>query len=256
MDDSQPEVLLERRDGVVIITLNRPHRRNAVSAALCARLHDHLVEVSSSTAQVVVLKGAGSDFCVGADLDADPNGGATATASRSKAYDIPALLHRMPQVTIAAIDGGCAGAGLGWACACDFRFASSRARFSTAFLMVGASGDMALAWSLTKLVGGARARELMFFPEKFGGQDALALGIVSRLFDAEQLFDEAMVAAVALASAPAQTLRAMKANMISAEELSLEAYVDIETTRHLELAASLRESFAAFRAAKKHKPPA
>jgi len=177
-----------------------------------------------------------------------PQGGKTlAPGERSAAYDIPALLYRLPQVTIASIDGGCAGAGLGWACACDFRFASARARFSTAFLSVGASGDMALAWSLVRLLGGARARELMFFPDKFGADDALRSGLISRIFEADDLARETLAAAGVLAARSGPALRMMKANMASAESLPLEAYIDVETSRHLQLSEALKESFAALR---------
>jgi 2-(1,2-epoxy-1,2-dihydrophenyl)acetyl-CoA isomerase len=79
----------------------------------------------------------------------------------------------MPQVTIAAINGMCAGAGLGWANACDFRFAADGAIFSTAFLNVASAGDMGGPWTLPRIVGAAKARELYFLPEKFGAAEAL-----------------------------------------------------------------------------------
>ena len=76
------------------------------------------------------------------------------------------LLHEMPQVTIAAINGACAGAGLGWACACDLRYAVADAKFNTAFLDVAVAGDMGLPWTLPRIVGAGRARELSLLPRK------------------------------------------------------------------------------------------
>ena len=246
-------VLVEQRDGVAIVTLNRPERRNGLSAGLCNALHASLVEIAETPARVLVLRGAGRDFCVGADLSAaaaEETGGAP-PARISKAYAIPELLHSMPQVTIASIDGGCAGAGLGWASACDFRFASNRAKFATAFIKVGASGDMGLAWSLMRLVGAARARELLYFSEKFDAAQALNWGLVTRMFEPETLFENTLDAARILAGYSAEALKTMKANILSAEDLAMRPYVEVETARHLHLATGpgLREGFAAFRAA-------
>jgi 2-(1,2-epoxy-1,2-dihydrophenyl)acetyl-CoA isomerase len=138
----------ERQDALAIVTLNRPERRNGVTLGLCLGLYDALAEIAASDARVVVLRGAGNDFCVGADMG---GAGADEDTSRPSGFDdqgpiyqASLLLHTMPQVTIAAIDGGCAGAGMGWASACDFRFGTAEARLSTAFLNVAASGDMGL----------------------------------------------------------------------------------------------------------------
>ena len=141
---AEQPVLMERRGALAVVTLNRPERRNGVTVAMCAQLHEVLLALASADARVIVLRGAGSDFSVGADLGGSPGGPAAPTLERlADVYHAATLLHTMPQVTIAAVDGGCAGAAMGWACACDLRFASDRARFSTAFLRLGVSGDMA-----------------------------------------------------------------------------------------------------------------
>ena len=200
---------------------------------------------------MLVLRGAGDDFCVGADLG--PDGGAVdATLERlGPVYHSATLLHTMPQVTIAAVDGGCAGGAMGWACACDFRFATPRARFATAFLKVGVSGDMGLVWSLPRVVGGARARELLFFGEKLTGDDALRLGLVTRLFPPEQLHDEVMTLAAELGGRRPFALRMMKANVVSAETLDLADYIEVESARHIHLTGgrSVKESLEASRSA-------
>lgn len=235
MSTNVPSVLVERREAIAIVTLNRPGRRNGVTVEMCERLHEELRALATEDARVVVLRGAGDDFSVGADLGAGAEAtGAPKLAQISHLYHASTVLHTMPQVTIAAIDGGCAGAAMGWACACDFRFASDRARFSTAFLNVGVSGDMGLAWSLLRLVGGARARELLLFPEKLAAAQALEFGLVTRLFCVDALHAAVIELAGQLAGRNPVALRMMKANLVSAEVLGLRDFIEIESARHLQ----------------------
>ena len=246
-------VLVEHRDAIAVVTLSRPERRNGVTIELCEQLHDRLEGVSRSDARVVVLRGAGEHFSVGADLGGEAGSEGPVTLERLGAvYHAATLLHGMPQVSIAAIDGACAGAALGWACACDFRFASTRARLNTAFLQVGVSGDMGLPWTLPRLVGAARARELLLLPEKFGAESALEWGLVTRLFEPADLHDEVMALAERLAASHPFPLRMLKANLLSAESSGLSDYIEIESARHLHVAASpsLDEGIAAFRASR------
>lgn len=228
------EVLVERREAVAIVTLNRPARRNGVTVAMCGALYRAVQQVAASDARVLILRGAGNDFCVGADIVAGGSDSPPQTLEDlGLIHHASTLLHTMPQVTIAAIDGGCAGAGMGWAAACDFRFSSTRARFSTAFLAVGVSGDMGLAWFLERIVGGARARELLFFPEKIDAARALELGLVTRLFAPEALHGEVEALAEQLCAREPFALRMMKANCLSAEELAIGEFIDIETARQV-----------------------
>jgi 2-(1,2-epoxy-1,2-dihydrophenyl)acetyl-CoA isomerase len=244
-------VLVEAEDGVAVVTLNRPERRNGLAEDMLERLHATLTRIAADgEIAVVVLRGAGADFCVGADIKAFPDGVAGKTDFRKVAplYHVSTLLHEMPQPTIAAIDGGCAGAGLGWACACDFRFASDRAVFSTAFLKVGVAGDMGTAWSLSRVVGPARARELMYFPEKFGPAEAERIGLVTRIFPAARLHDETLRLARELAARPRFALQVMKENFLSAERLDVADYIEIEGARHSHVVVSdgATEGFRAF----------
>jgi 2-(1,2-epoxy-1,2-dihydrophenyl)acetyl-CoA isomerase len=248
MTDSEQPVLVEQRGAVSIVTLNRPDRRNGVTTAMCEQLYEELVPLATSESRVIVLRGAGNDFSVGADLAGGGSDGHPTLEQLGPVYHASTLLHSMPQITIAAIDGGCAGAAMGWACACDFRFASERARLATAFLKVGVSGDMGLVWSLVRIVGGARARELLFFSEKLTAGDALELGLVTRVFPAETLHDEVLALAEQLAGHHPFPLRMMKANVLSAERMDIEEYIEVESARHLHVTASpsLREGIEAF----------
>lgn len=248
-------VLVERRDAVTVITLNRPERRNGIAVELCREFYRVVQEVAASDARVVVLRGAGNDFCVGADIGAgaesrDGGRSSPVTAEQlGRVHHAATVLHTMPQVTIAAIDGGCAGAGLGWATACDFRFASLEARFNTAFLSVGVSSDMGPPWFLERIVGGARAREMLFFPTKLTGEEALKIDLVTRLFPRETLHDEVLDLAEELAAREPFALRMMKANVLSAEELAIGDFIDVETARQLhttnrpDLAARMTEAY-------------
>lgn len=235
-------VLVERQGAIAVVTLNRPERRNGVTVEMCGAIYEATQAVAASDARVVVLRGAGTDFCVGADILGGSGGGGSGGSGPTLEdlgliHHAATLLHTMPQVTIAAIDGGCAGAGMGYAAACDFRFATAEARFSTAFLNVGVSGDMGLAWSLDRIVGGARARELLFFPEKLTGAQALELGLVTRLFARDSLHGEVLALAEQLCARERFALRMMKANCLSAEHLPIADFIDIETARQVHCTA-------------------
>lgn len=238
-------VLVEYDGPIATITLNRPERRNAVTVEMCHRVYEAAREVADSEARVVILRGAGNDFSVGADL---AGGGGEGHAPPTyeelgMLHHAGTVLHTMPQVSIAAIDGGCAGAAFGWAAACDFRFATPEARLNTAVLAVGVPGDMGMGWTLTQMLGGARARELMFFPGKITGEEALDMGLVTRLYPRESFHDEVRAAADQLCAREPFALKMLKANMVSAEKLTLEDFIHVESARQIH--CSNRPDFAA-----------
>jgi 2-(1,2-epoxy-1,2-dihydrophenyl)acetyl-CoA isomerase len=158
------------------------------------------------------------------------------------------ILHEAQVVTVAAIRGACAGAGLGFAAACDLRIADATARFNTAFLDVGLSGDMGGPWLLPRILGAARARELYFLPGKFDAAHALAIGLISRLIEPEAFEAELATLIDRLAAAAPLALKTMKANFVEAERLGFSDYIALETQRHTGLGASedSREAFTAF----------
>jgi len=157
-------IVYEKSGPVARLTMNRPDRLNGMTNRMLVETREAVAAAAEDrTLRVLVLTGAGKSFCPGADISqvasAAPDAPLTADDFR-----VPILLHNMPAVTIAAINGACAGAGLGGALACDFRFAGEAARFNVAFLDVGDAGDMGGPWSLSRIVGPARARELYFCP--------------------------------------------------------------------------------------------
>lgn len=242
-------VRVEIAGPIATVTLNRPERRNAMNLAMVAELHGVLAGLAPRRdVAVVILTGADGHFCVGADIGGTTTGREPLShRDLAPTYHSTTLLHEMPQVTIAAIDGGCAGAGLAWAAACDLRFASDRARFSTAFLNVGVAGDMGAAWVIERAVGPARARELFLFPDKFGSEDALRFDLVTRVFPAGSLEQEVAALARQLAGKSHYALQTIKANFAATQRLSLADFIELEGARHMHLIGG-PESAAAFAA--------
>ena len=114
----------------------------------------------------------------------------------AREFEVTTLLHEIPAVTVAAINGACAGAGMGWALACDLRVMAASAKLNTAFLDVAVAGDMAIPWSLPRIVGAARARDLSFFPRRIEADEAERIGLVARVFADDTFRDDAEVAPV------------------------------------------------------------
>jgi 2-(1,2-epoxy-1,2-dihydrophenyl)acetyl-CoA isomerase len=242
------ETILVDKDGpVATITMNRPDRMNGMTNLMLVETGDALASVAEDRdIRVVVITGAGRAFCPGADLNRVASGEPEVRLTPED-FRVPVLLHQMPAVTIAAINGACAGAGLGWACACDFRIAARSARFNTAFLDVGVAGDMGGPWTLSRLVGAAKARELYFLPDKFGAEEAHRIGLVNGVVDDEDLSAEVERLVGRLVAAAPLALRALKANFVDAERVDFPAFVALETERHLRMFTTqdTKEAFAA-----------
>ena len=244
----------ERTDHTATVTLNRPEQRNSITGEMMGELYEVLSAAPKDEGlRVLVIRGAGRDFCPGADVKAY-NSGAGGRATSIEDFNVTVMLHEMPAVTIAAIKGACAGAGMGWACACDFRFADASARFNTAFLNVGVAGDMGMPWTLPRLVGAAKARELFMLAEKFDGAEALRLGLITRLFAAETYEEELAAIVDRLAGSAPLALKTLKGNFMAGEQLGFADYIRFEAERHGKLFASrdTKEAFAAY--VEKRKP--
>lgn len=251
-------LIVDRAGAAATVKFNRPGKRNSIGGPMMKELHAALRDLAADPeVRVLVLRGEGEDFCPGADVkhyggaDAQP---ARAGWSGTDEFNITVLLHEMPAVTIAAVKGACAGAGFGWACACDLRVAADTARFNSAFLDVGVAGDMGGPWTLPRLVGAAKARELYFLPGKFDAAEAQRIGLVSRV-SANADF-EADVAALVhrLTGAAPLALKTMKANFVAAEKIGFADYIALEAEKHVRLFQSedTTEAFKAF--VEKRKP--
>lgn len=235
-EDPMPAQVVASTDGgVAVVTLRNTERRNAVSVRLLHDLEATLTALEQDREiRVIVLTGSGDAFCVGADLAAAPelrslrgDSAEADTARLHAANSVVSHLYRMPQVTVAAINGACAGAGLSLALAADLRVASASAVFNTAFLSAGLPGDFGGIWFLTRMLGSARARELFLLPGKFGAAEAARIGLVTRVGD----FDEAAALARRLAAAAPLAVRAMKQNLHAAAVSPLPDYLQAEADR-------------------------
>lgn len=247
-------ILYQAEDRVATLTLNRPEHLNGVTNRMMRELHDALSRAAlDESTLVLVLTGAGRGFCPGADLRHYSSGEADEALLREY-FNLTALLHELPKVTIAAINGACAGAGLSWAAACDLRYAAVSANFNSAFLGVAMSGDMAGPWTLPRILGAARAKELYFMPGKFSAAEAERIGLVSRVFPDETFRSEIDGIAERIAASAPLALKAMKANFLTAEQTSLREYIAIETERHTRCGAT-EDSREAFRAFLEKRPP-
>lgn len=243
-------IIYEREGGVARLTLNRPESRNGMTNRMLRETYDALTAASEdSQVKVLVLTGAGDSFCPGADLKHYTSGDTADDDQNrnSKHFQVPVLLHEMPAVTVAAINGACAGAGLGWAAGCDIRVASRSAMLNTAFLNVAVAGDMGLPWSLPRIVGAAKARELSFFPEKFSAEEAERIGLVSRVWDDDVFRDEVEALVQRLANSAPLALNTLKSHYVAAERMTMSDFIDLETERHRNIFNS-RDTKEAFRA--------
>ena len=241
-------ILCEVEGTLATVTMNRPESLNGITNTMMRELYECLGDLArDNDTRVVVFTGAGRGFCPGVDLKASTSGAKREPNSREY-FHITTLLHEMPKVTIAAVNGACAGAGFGWACACDLRYAAERAMFNSAFLGVAISGDMAGPWLLPRIVGATKARELFFMSQKFDAAEAERIGLVLKTFPQDTFHDEVRAIALRLSKSAPLAIGEMKRNFINAENMPLKDYIELETERHSRTGASndSREAFRAF----------
>lgn len=210
-------LLVERTDGVVTLTLNRPESMNSLNVALKEALRDTLAELTGDrSCRAVVLAGAGKAFCVGQDLrehaqtlearSTDP-----LETVRFHYNPIAARLGNLPKPVVAAVRGMAAGAGASLALLADFRVGGPGTAFLMAFAKVGLAGDTGVSWSLPRLVGHARAVELLMLAEPVPARQAQELGLLNRLTeDDDQVLPVAQELAARLAAGPTVAYGAIK----------------------------------------------
>lgn len=259
IDTGTAELLCEVRERVAVITLNRPEARNALSDRLTPALRTMIrVCGEDSSVGALLVTGAGTAFCSGGDvkgMGANSNPAKAAMSLDERVADLQerqrlltGALVAVRKPTIAALPGPAAGAGLAIAMACDIRIAAESAFLTTGYVRVALSGDYGIAWLLTRLVGTARARELMFTGEKVDARRAEAIGLVNRVAPDAALREEAFALAKSLAEGPAAALRAMKDNLDEALTVDFATARDREAERLIRAAATddHREAVAAF----------
>ena len=232
-------------DGIATIAMNRPEHRNSFTLEMTDGLLDALERAENDPAtRVVVITSTGDHFSVGRDnSDTDPPPYPPADHLRGRSSllrhaRLVTLLHEMNTPSIAEIRGGCAGAGMSFALNCDLRYASTTAVMSTAFVKVAFGGDLGGPWQLTRLLGPARATELMLLSSKLRGPQLREWGLVNDVLAAEELSARVREVATELASRSTTGIAAARRNLQAAMTLSLGDYLPIEAEQFARCAAS------------------
>jgi enoyl-CoA hydratase/carnithine racemase len=240
-------------DGVATLTLNRPHRRNAIDAGLLAGCVDGLRRAHvDDDVRVVLVTGAGSAFCAGGDVDAF---GHEMTPSEQKrflfetVFEVARTLEVIDKPVIAMVNGHAMGAGLDLALMCDLRFAAEDAKLGEAYIKVGVAPGDGGAWLLPRLVGTARALDLLWTGRAVSGTEAAAMGMVNAAFPADRLEHETRRYARALAHGPLEAIRVTKRAVYQAAQVDLRTHVDLMSSHMAVLRASpdFAEGVAALR---------
>ncbi len=261
------EDLLGRIEGhVAVLSFNRPQRRNALSDAMYDGFGRALAVIERDpTVRVVMVTGEGGAFCAGGDVkgmhernaasgdDTDVRDRAGSLEDRiawlrSRQALVSLAFRRLPKPVVAALPGAAAGAGLSIALAADLRLAAERAVLVTAFANVGASGDFGTSWFLPRLVGEAKAKELMFLSPRLTAAEAADLGLVNRVLPDDGFAEAALAFCHDLASRAPIALRYMKENVDRALGATLSEALDAEASAMIRTmgTADHREAAAAF----------
>ncbi len=265
IDTGTQALLCSVEGGVATITLNRPEARNALGEELTPALR-RMIRKAGDDPEVgaVLITGAGNAFCAGGDVKSMNKGGGALQKNESgqaqttreertadlqrRQRTLTGALVGLRKPTVAALPGPAAGAGLSIALACDIRIAAKSAFVSTAYARIGLSGDYGIAWLLTRAVGNARARELLFLPERIDAARCERIGLVNTVVPDSELRQAAFNLAAKLASGPRVALRNMKENLDEAVTSDFLSALDSEAVRMVDSAQTddHREAVRAF----------
>jgi len=245
-------ILYEVADAVATIRLNRPDVRNAFNDQMAEELQAALKSAERDAAvRCVVLTGAGAAFCAGQDLAVmrERGEGVSFREHLGRTFNpIVTKIALLEKPIIAAVNGAAAGAGFGIALACDFRYASEKARFLMAFIGIGLAPDSGTSFFLPRVVGLGRALEMAYTNEVVDAPTALSLGLVNKVFPADQLMPATMDMAKKLAQGPTKGYGLTKRAMYRALDVALPEALDYEA--HLQevagRSADLKEGVRAF----------
>lgn len=243
------EVVYSVDSGVAVVRLNAPQRMNTMGSKMNTGVQVALdLAQEDAAVRCVVFTGTGDRaFCAGGNLGSETDGAATgfigkgpmpstavnAVRTLRMGMSSSESLRFMDKVTICAVNGACAGAGFSWACACDLRFASENALFRSGFVTAGLSGDYGGTWTLPRIVGPAKARELYLLNKKVKAPEALRIGLVSELFKKEELMTKVLEYAHQVAAGPPLAIKRIKQNLNDADRLtSFGDALDGEAERH------------------------
>ena len=228
-----PNVHLTIEDEIARIVLDRPDRMNACTRRMFESLATAAAEIAAAKARVVVISGAGGNFCSGADMsgegdETDDRQDHGLTSMRDIGDGVLAI-HSLPMPVIAAVDGVAVGAGFGLALASDLLYCSDRARFSLIFARRGLSLDFGTSWLLPRRIGLHHAKRLAFTGDIVGAEEAAALGFVNEVVSADELDDRVAEVTAAIAVGPPLALSMTKRMLDNAATASFAAAVETES---------------------------
>jgi 2-(1,2-epoxy-1,2-dihydrophenyl)acetyl-CoA isomerase len=243
-----PDLRAQLQDAVLLLTLDRPRARNALSLAMLDALGAQLDWARSAPeVRVVVLTGAGAGFCAGGDLKVmaegrsiygtpdQPEERAQRQMDVQRATSV--ALWEFPKPTLALVNGAAVGAGLALALACDVRVAGESASLRSGFTAIGLAGDFGCTWLLNRLVGPSRAKDMLLFAQPLDSRRALDWGLVNEIVPDEQLLSAGLARARRLVAAPQTALVAVKEHVLRAAGADLATCADAEVRRHVQLMA-------------------
>lgn len=231
---SQSVLLSKDERGILLLTLNQPKTRNALSYQMAQEFERAIGKVKrDEQARCLVLTGAGDAFCAGGDYGsilADFSLPAVKLQPRLRRFYSQFLcITELEIPTIAAVNGPAVGAGFSLALACDLRVASTKATFHANFVRIGVHPGMGATYFMSRLFGTARALEILWRAEPIRAEEALSVGIVSKVVDPESLLEEAMGMAAHIASLPPRPVQQLKGSVYMAMGCSLEQVLDRES---------------------------
>lgn len=250
-------VLVELRDGVALVTLNRPEAANAIDMAVGRELLEAALRIETDpAARAVVVTGAGRNFCFGGDLQGMAREGASVGGYLN---ELTTHIHaaigcftRMKAPVIAAVNGTAAGGGVGLVCMADLAIAGRGSRFSLAYTGVALAPDCSTSYLLPRIVGRRRALELFLTNRALSADEALAWGLVNQVVDDGEVLTQALALAARLAAGPTESYGAVK-RLMDASDPGLESQMALEgrTIAAQALHAQGQEGVAAFLAKRK-----
>lgn len=248
------EVLYEVNDGIALLTLNRPQRRNSFTLSMIHRWADLLIEANTDDAvRVIVVTGAGGAFCAGIDLDVLDTIELTAKARRdfltNEVHRVARAVEASDKPIIAAVAGAAVGAGMDMALMCDIRIAAQSARFAESYVNLGLVPGDGGGYYLPRLVGTAKALELLLSGDTLTGQQAAELGIANHVVPDDALMDTTMNLAAKIAAKPPIAVRLIRHTVYESQRTDLATALDLVAT-HMGVAMLTQdhqEALAAFR---------
>ena len=241
---AESPVLYEARDGVAVITLNRPDVLNAFTPEMLAATREALERAATDGQRCLLLTGAGRGFSAGMDLASiqhqysDGGGPDFVSLLTTHFHPVVERLVKMPMPTVAAVNGVAAGAGMSLTLACDTRIAADGARFATAFTRIGLVPDCGMAYTLPRLVGAGRAMQLMVGAEPVDAVTALGMGLVDRVVPAADLHEQAFTFAKQLANGPTHAFVLTRRLVSEGMTLSFDQLLDLEARLQAEAGAT------------------